>query len=119
MLTKIIAQLKTGSIKNVVPFGKNLPAAPYVVVRMEKHIAGRGIRVIAHVTKGETGADVIQLDNYIMDEVITLLHDFTNTDRFGNRFNVRDTGEWTDVGPESDDSTISMERLFYAPMLTR
>jgi hypothetical protein len=115
MLLKIVAQLKNGSIKNVVPFGSALPAAPYVVVKPEKLPYGRGFRIIAHAAKGGN----ILLENYAMDEVITLLHDFTESDRFGNRFTVKDTGEWTDVAAISDDSTISMERLFYAPMLTR
>jgi hypothetical protein len=115
MLPKIVAQLKTGSIKNVVPFSSALPSAPYVVVKPEALPYGRGFRVIAHASKGSN----IVLENYTMDEVITLLHDFSSTDRFGNHFTIKDTGEWTDVAAVSDDSTISMERLFYAPMLTR
>ena len=115
MLPKIVAQLKTGIIKNVVPFSAALPSSPYVVVKPEYLPYGRGFRVIAHADKGSN----IALENYIMDEVITLLHNFTAKDRFGNNFTVKDTGEWTDVAAVSDDSTISMERLFYAPMLTR
>ena len=43
MITKIIEQLKTGQIKNVVPFGvEQLPAPPYIVVKTERDPLDRG-----------------------------------------------------------------------------
>jgi len=44
MITKIVAQLKTGSVKNVVPFGMgSLPAPPYTVVKGERDPTGQGL----------------------------------------------------------------------------
>lgn len=114
MLPKIVKRLKTGSVKNVVPYGKKTPAAPYDVVRLETLEMGRGIRVIAH----RTPEDDIALENYVFDELSTLLSGFTDADRFGNRFTVLDSGEWTEVVTGNDDGTISMERLFYVPFMT-
>ena len=114
MLDRIVAQLRKGSIKNVVKFGvKAMPSAPYAVVRPETLPYGRGIRIIAHDLKGTN----TNLENYILDEVLDLLDGFTDKDRFGNRFTIKDTGEVAEVAAVSDDSTISMERLFYAPKL--
>lgn len=112
MLTKIVAKLKTGSIKNVVPFGSALPAGRYVVVKPESGPnETRRFRIIPHVAQGEQ----ITLENYLFNEVSTLLSGFQSTDRHGNNFKVLDTGEWTDIVAENDDSTISMERVFYVP----
>jgi hypothetical protein len=116
MITKVVEKLKTGSIKNVVPFGSPLPVAPYVVVREEN--AGGNVtrfRVIAHMTQ----ANVLALDTYAKVELGTLLAGFEALDRFGNRFRLEEpvVKEWTGVGAISDDSTISMERSFYAPLL--
>ena len=44
MITKIVAKLKEGTIKNVVPYGKAkpMPAAPYIVVKEESDPLDRG-----------------------------------------------------------------------------
>jgi hypothetical protein len=118
MITKVIAKLKTGSVKNVVPFGSPLPSAPYVVVKEEKAEGNRTrFRVITHMA--QTVANVLALDTYTKSELSTLLGDFEADDRFGNYFKLEepDEIEWTGVGAVSDDSTISMERCFYAPLL--
>jgi hypothetical protein len=116
MLTKIVAKLKTGSVKNVVPFGSPLPIPPYIVVREEN--AGGNLtrfRVIAHMTQ----ANVLTLDTYVKGELGTLLAGFEGDDRFANHFKLEEPidKEWTGVGAVSDDNTISMERSFYAPLL--
>jgi hypothetical protein len=118
MLTKIIAQLTTGSIKNVVAFGSLRPAAPYVVVREEPAPKSEvRFRVIAHMAPSVGAA--FALDAYIKSELSTLLSAFEADDRFGNHFQLDEPEdkEWSGVGAVSDDNTISMERCFYAPLL--
>jgi hypothetical protein len=111
MLAKIVAALKNGSIKNVVPFGYPLPSSPYVVVKLEYNPIGRMIRVIAHMSQG----DQLELEDYIFKESSDLLSGFESTDRYGNTFHIYDYGEWSEVVANNDDSTISMERIFYVP----
>jgi hypothetical protein len=115
MLTKLVAKLKTGTIKNIVPFGSPAPAAPYVVVKQEN--AGRNMtrfRVIPHMKQGEQ----LALSAYVFNELSTLLSGFASTDVNGNHFVLEEPEprEWTGVGAVSDDNTISMERCFYAPL---
>jgi hypothetical protein len=111
---KVVARLKTGSIKNVVPFGSRLPAAPYVVVK-EEPAPGNEVRfrVIAHMVEGQD----LALRSYIFNELSGLLSGFEADSSSGNHFQIDDPGEWYAVGAVSDDSTISMERCFYAPLL--
>lgn len=110
----VVARLKTGTIKNVVPFGAALPAAPYVVVREEPAPDNEvRFRIIAHMAKAQD----IALRAYIFTELSTLLSGFEGESSSGNRFQLEDRGEWYPVGAVSDDSTISMERCFYAPHL--
>jgi len=118
MITKIVAKLKTGTIKNVVPFGSPLPTAPYAVVKEEKSAGNMTrFRVIAHAA--QNAANVLVLDAYVKTELSTLLGEFEADDRNGNHFRLEepDEKEWTGIGAVSDDSTISMERVFYAPLL--
>jgi hypothetical protein len=119
MIVKVVEKLKTGTIKNVVPFGAPRPSsAPYVVVKEEKADGNRTrFRVIPHMA--QTVANVLALDSYTKSELSTLLGDFEADDRFGNYFKLEESDEieWTGVGAVSDDSTISMERCFYAPLL--
>jgi hypothetical protein len=118
MLTKIIAQLKTGSIANAVAFGSPHPVAPYVVVKEEKASDNMTrFRVIAHMSPSAGAA--FALDAYIKSELSTLLSAFEADDRFGNHFKLEEPEdkEWSGVGAVSDDNTISMERCFYAPLL--
>jgi hypothetical protein len=113
MLTKIVAKLKTGSVKNVIPFGDSPPAAPYTVVKPETSMGGRRFRVIAHRAKGQQ----IQLEDYIR-EVIVLLEDFQATSRGGAVNRLGRVESITDIGAVSDDSTISMEAAFVMPTHT-
>ncbi len=110
----IVAKLKTGTIKNVVPFGSVLPSAPYVVVK-EEPAPGDEVRfrIIAHMAKAQD----LALRSYIFTELSTLLSGFEAESSSGNRFSLEDRGEWYPVAAVSDDSTISMERCFYAPHL--
>ena len=112
MIDAIVARLNTGTISSVVRFGvSTLPSPPYVCVKPEIHPGGRGVRVIAH-----TGIDEANiLDDYIFNEVSTLLKDYEFTDSNGNSLVVKDADEYTEVMADNDDNTISMERLFYVP----
>ena len=111
MLPKIVAKLKLGSIKSVVPFGTASTTKPYVVVKPESRDGVRVFRLIVHVVPGQQSA----LEDYIFNESSTLLKNFKSTDRGGSHFIVRDLNEWTDIIMTNDDGTISMERLFYVP----
>lgn len=111
MLPKIVARLKTGTIKNVVPFGSKLLSAPYVVVKPEIGIGGRIFRIICHRIPGEQ----MQIEDYIFDELSDLLTNFKSKDRYENTFKILATEDWSDITTENDDGTISMERLFFVP----
>jgi hypothetical protein len=116
MITKIVAKLKTGSIKNVVPFGTKPAAIPYVVVKQEP---ARGnetrFRIIAHMVQGAQ----VALNDYIFHELSHLLTGFEADDSNTNHFKIEEPNEkeWSGVAAVSDDNTISMERSFYAPLL--
>jgi len=119
MLTKIVAKLKTGSIKSVVPFGTKLPAPPYVVVKPEVVLGtGRRFRVIAHVAQSATGSGAqTTLEDYIR-EAIGLMEEFQATSRTGKVNRLGRVDSITDIGAVSDDSTISMEAAFIMPTHT-
>jgi len=111
----IIARLKTGSIKNIIPFGSDtfgLP--PYVVVKTETGINQIRVRIILHIEQGTQ-----QLYKpYIFDELSELLKNYRGKDNFGNNFILRDSGDWKEASAVSDDKTLSMERIFYSPFRT-
>lgn len=114
MIDKIVAQLKTGIIKNVVAYGHDSGVqAPYIVVRPERAPLGGGriYRIIVHMLPGQQ----IFLEDYIMKDVSDLLDSFGSTTRHGN-YNVLETlQEYIDIVTNNDDGTISMERSFLMP----
>lgn len=117
MLTKIVEKLKTGAIKNVVPYGvASLPAPPYIVVRPEADSLGRGrlMRIFIHMSPGQQ----IFLEDYAFNTVPGLLDDFDADDRFGNYNEVLPTSDYGDIVTNNDDGTISMERRFLVPQVT-
>ena len=114
MITKIIEQLKTGRVKNVVPYGTHpLPAPPYVVVRTEADGLGRGriFRIFAHFIPGQ----IIFLEDYIQNDLTLLLRDFEVVSRHGNRNRLFTEQDYSDIIANNDDGTISMERRFLMP----
>ncbi len=114
MFTVIVARLKTGSIPDVVAFGTStLPAPPYVVVKPERDALGRGrvFRIIAHAEPDQQ----VFLQDYVFEELSTLLDGYTAETRLGNRNQVLSEQEWTDIIGNNDDGTISMERVFLVP----
>lgn len=114
MITKIVEQLKMGTIKNVVPFGMdNLPEPPYVVVKPERDPAdrGRAYRIFVHYLPGQQTF----LEDYLFDELSTLLTDFSATSRHGNKNRLYMEQEYNDIMVSNDDGTISMERTFLMP----
>ena len=114
MITKIVAQLKTGSVTNVVPFGMGaMPAPPYTVVKLERDPTGAGTlyRIIAHYNPGQ----ITFLEDYIQNEVPDLLDDFATTTRHGNYQKMELMDEWGGIITDNDDKTISMEKIFLVP----
>lgn len=110
MLDKVVAQLKTGTVKSVVPFGFPLPPVPYVVVR-EEPAPGLGYtryRVIAHYLPGQ----LLALRSYIRKEVFNLLDGKKLTGTGGNVNVIESLGEIGNFVAENDDKTISQERTF-------
>lgn len=112
MTTAIVAQLKTGTYTNVVPFGRTAQNPPYVVVKPE---FGPGqtrlFRIFLHVLPSQQ----ILLEDYIFDELTDLLSEFQGTDRNGNVFKLLPTDEFSDFAVTNDDDTLSMERVFLVP----
>lgn len=115
MLTKIMERLREGSIGNVLRFGDvdAPPTSPYVIVKPETIPIGRVFRIIPHVDKGRGS----ELDLYIFNELPDLLSNWSYIDEYGNYVTVKDAKEYTDIITDNDDSTISMERLFYIPLV--
>lgn len=114
MTTAIVTQLKTGTIKNVVPFGLggNRPEPPYVVVKPESRLDGeRAFRIIIHMKQGQN----IFLEDYVFSDLETLLSNFRGVGRNSNNFRVYATEEYSDIITNNDDNTISMERVFIVP----
>ena len=86
-----------------------IPSSPYGVIKGEKGIGGRNIRVILHRNVGED--DELETD---LRAIIHLLGDkgFTSSGKYNRLSHMTD---YTDVGVVSDDNTISMEALFLMP----
>ncbi|NIU83400.1 MAG: hypothetical protein GWN64_07955 [Candidatus Thorarchaeota archaeon] len=116
MITAIITQLKTGSVSNVVAKfdGKVNLVPPYVVV-WEDIRSGRlsGVYVAYHNVPGTS--DLV--DDYMTEEVLTLLDKVILTDASGNKFRLEDTNEVSQLVEDNDDHTISKDRLFLLPKL--
>lgn len=117
MLTDVVAQLKTGTIKDVVPFGDDgTPSGQmYLVVKQERDSLGRGwlYRVIGHAQPGQQKF----LHQYMVSDVSTLLKNNVILCTAGNRMKLEDTGEITGFITGNDDGTISMERVFLEPSI--
>lgn len=121
MMSKIIAKLKTGAIKNVVPFDSLIDAngnpvnvqAPYIVVKSETTPGGRGFRVIVHFPIGARN----QLEDTLRASMV-LLNGFAATSRTGAFNRLEGPIEYTDVDVVNDDKTISMEALYLMPTKT-
>jgi hypothetical protein len=114
MITKIVAQLKTGKITNVVPYGvEKLPAPPYVVVKTETDFLNRGrlYRIIVHMQPGQHTF----LEDYVMNDLSDLLDNFSAESRHGNYNTLLTENEYIDTLVSNDDGTISMERSFLLP----
>lgn len=117
MLTDVVAELKSGTIKAVVPFGNDgTPSDPmYLVVKQERDTLGRGwaYRVIGHARPGQQKF----LHQYMVKDVSDLLKDKVILCAEGNRMKLEDTGEITGFITGNDDGTISMERVFLEPSI--
>lgn len=113
MIDLVVAKLKTGTWKNVIPFGYPIPATPYLVVKEEPTPLGYvRWRIIGHALP----AQLMILRTYMRKDVYNLL----------NKVAIAGTGADTrycklDAIPNetngtlsvvSDDGTISIETLF-------
>ena len=123
MINAIITQLKTGSITEVITRGegeyaKN-PSIPYIVVYDAVPISSvdgqivAGVYVDVHHRPGTL--DII--DDYLDEEVVTLLHKVFLTDSKGNTFRLHDNDDKSILIDTNDDGTISKSKLFLAPKL--
>jgi len=88
----------------------SIPSPPYGVVKGEKSINGRGIRVIMHRNSGEQS----QLEDDLR-AVINLLNEKSLTSRNGNNNQLSRLIDYMDVAAVSDDNTISMEAFYLLP----
>lgn len=114
MIGAIITQLKTGSISNVIIYGSERPAPPYVVVRPEANERGRLFRIFVHYSPGGQA----WLEDYCFNEVVILLDNFTAVTRHGNDNQLLIQQDYQDIIVNNDDGTISMERRFLMPSRT-
>ena len=89
-----------------------IPSPPYGVVKSEKGINGRNVRIILHCNVGEQ----VDIESDLR-AVCALLENkgFTSGTIYNRLGRMID---YTDVGPVSDDNTISMEALFLMPTTT-
>lgn len=112
MITKIIEKLKTGAVKNVVPFGvTQLPKPPYIVVKPESRKLNRAFRIIVHFP----AECITDLEDYTIGTVDDLLSNFAATDRHGNDNALYTEGDYGDIITGNDDGTIAMERVYLMP----
>jgi len=116
MLGKIIEQIKTGTISNVIPYGFKRPAPPYVVVKPESDSLGRGRVFVVHAHFSQTGQSF--LEDYIFTEIINLLDDFEAESRHGNYNALEVLEDYQDIIVNNDDDTISMAQKFLMPSRT-
>jgi hypothetical protein len=116
VIKAVVDRLKTGSIKNVIPFGNSdtLPPPPYVCVKQEPGAMNdrQNFRIIVHRKQGEQ----VLLEKYIFTELSGLLNSgvwLTKAD--GGKFRVMNNSDWYGPYAEDSDKSIVMERIFYAP----
>lgn len=88
----------------------SIPSPPYGVIKPEKGINGRNIRIILH---NVTGSQVV-LENDLRS-VVALLNNYFITNGSGSHNALGQLLDYTDVNVVSDDNTISMEALFLMP----
>lgn len=113
MFAEIIEQIKTGSIQEVIPFGRSkMPPTPYVIVKPEYREGFRAFRIIVHYPND----NAIDLENYCFNELPTLLDNFQTIDSNGNTNSVYTENAYTDIIIGNDDSSIAMERVYSMPM---
>lgn len=115
MIDKVVELLQSEYPQlNWAAFGSDgLPSPPYGIIKGEKAINGRGIRVFIHRNKGEQS----QLEDDLR-AVIQILSNHAFISRNGNNNRLGGLVEYTDVTPESDDGTLSMAALFVLPTMS-
>ena len=90
-----------------------MPGTPYVVVKPAMDPRGRG-RITQIFALFAPGSNLF-LEDYIVDELPTLLKDFQASTRHGKTQQGQDLYEYEDIVTENDDTSISMKRTFLVP----
>jgi hypothetical protein len=119
MIDLVIAQLKTGPCKNVVPFGSALPSPPYLVVKEEPTALGyTRYRVIGHFVPIQVSA----MRTYMKKTVYDLLDhvELTGTGTDTRRCILQSSWDLAlgAVAVASSDGTLSQERVFVNPEMS-
>lgn len=116
MLDLIVAQLKTGPWKRVVPFGSKVPEAPYLVVREEPNTATTNGRTRYRITGHHKPEYYMDLRSYMRSTIYDLLNEKELTGSDNRRIVVsEERGSLTECTAQSDDGSISIERAFLVP----
>jgi hypothetical protein len=116
VIKAVVDRLKTGSIKNVIPFGNSstIPPLPYVCVKPEPGAMNdrQNFRIIVHRKQGEQ----VLLEKYIYEELNGLLNSGVWFEKSGGgKFRVMNNNDWYGPYAEDSDKSLVMERIFYAP----
>jgi len=116
LIKAIITQLKTGSLTRVYPKGSNIvtPIAPYIFVWGPAFISQGGndgmgqnqYMISVHYQKGF----INQLDDYIYNELLTLLHKKKMITRDLRTVTLYLNGSVSEIIEGNKDGTISKER---------
>ena len=114
VITKVVEKLKTGKIKNVMPYGEDqLPAPPYIIVKTERDPVGAGTiyRIIVHMTPGQNTF----LEDYTKGDIADMLDNFAAYDRHGNYNMLLTQNSYVDTIVNNDDGSISREAVYLLP----
>lgn len=118
MITKIIEALKAGlpAQIQVASYGDaETPEPPYVVVKQENDLGGRGTayRIIPHFKPGQQS----YLEDLTRKDIPEILNGFKATDRNGNlnELELSDENTLPEILAVNDDKTISMEIVYFKP----
>lgn len=119
MTDLIVNRLKTGSWKQVVPFGYLLPPAPYIVVKEEPTELGyTRWRIIGHIKPGSKGSpatqpDIMGLRLYMRKAIYELLNNVKLTGGGRTLMLERIPGQKMEaLSVQNDDGTISIETTY-------
>jgi hypothetical protein len=115
VISKIIEKLKTGTVKNVVPYGiSKMPVVPYIVVKPESRSTGRAFRIITHFPAN----CIADLEDFNFIELPSLLDKFSAIDRHGCLNSLFQENDYRDIIVGNDDGSIAMEMVYIMPKIS-